>query len=100
MKLIGTLLACCLILAAAKAAIAVLAFALMLTLLWGLYARTARTIGYLVVCAIFWFAGAHPKWAFATTIGGVICIAIRWANHLETDEPGPSRNEIQPSDTS
>lgn len=93
MKLIGTLLVCCFILAAAKAAIAVLAFALMLTLLWGLFARTAQTIGYLIFCAIMWFAGAHPKWALAIIIGGAICIVFRWANHLESHEPGPSSDD-------
>ena len=87
MKLIGTLLVCCLVLAAARAAIVVLAFALLLTLLWELFARTAQTIGYLIFCAVVWFAGAHPKWALAVIIGGAICIVFRWANHLESDAP-------------
>lgn len=94
MRFIGTLLLLCLVLAAAKAALVVLALAIMLTLLWGLFTRTAQTIGYIFVCAIFWFAGAHPKWMLAVIIAGAICIAVRWVIRLESDEPNQSDENL------
>lgn len=94
MKLVGTLLLFCLVLAAAKAALAVLALAIMLTLLWDLYMRTAQTVGYIFACAIFWFAGAHPNWMLAVIIAGATCIAVRWVIRLESDEPNPSDDNL------
>lgn len=93
MKLIGTLLACCFIIAAAHAALAVMALAIFLTLLWGLYARTAQTVGYLFVCAVVWFASAQPKWALATIFLGLIIFAFRWANHIGADPSLQSDDE-------
>ena len=90
MKLILTMLVCCLVIAAARAAIAVLALAILLTLVWGLYARTAQTLGYLFVCAIVWFVGAHPKWTLAITLGAGAVVAIRSANHLLYKAKSPS----------
>lgn len=94
MKLAGSLLLLCLVLAAAKAALAVLALTIMLTLLWGLYTRTAQTVGYIFVCAIFWFAGAHPKWMLAVIIAGAICIAARWVIRPESNEPNQSDENL------
>lgn len=93
MKLIATMLAWSLVLAAAHAAIAVLALAILLTLLWGLYARTAQTIGYLFVCGLFWFASAQPKWALAIMVATMMIIAFRWANHIESDPSTPFEDD-------
>ena len=85
MKLIMTLITCCLIIAAARLAIAAFAMAILFTLIWGLYKRTAQTVGYLLTCAMVWFASAQPKWALAATMTTLAIIAVRWANHLKSD---------------
>lgn len=90
MKMIGIFIICCIILAAAKAILAVLALAFLLMMLWGLYARTAQTIGYLFTCAVVWFAGAQPKWALAILVAGLVLFAFCWANRSESDtQVGP-----------
>lgn len=85
MKLIMTLITCCLIIAAARLAIAAFALAILFTLIWGLYKRTAQTVGYLITCAMVWFASAQPKWALAATMATITIVAVRWANHLKSD---------------
>jgi len=85
MKLIITIITCCLIIAAARVAIAAFAVAILLTLIWGLYKRTAQTVGYLITCAIVWFASAQPKWALAAIMATLAIIAVRWANHIKSD---------------
>lgn len=50
MKLVATLLVCCLIVAAAKVSIALLFAACVLSLIWGAMFRPAQTFGFMAAC--------------------------------------------------
>jgi hypothetical protein len=76
MKLFATFFVFCLILAAAKAAIAVLAIAIMLALLWGAIFRPAQTYGFIATCLIVSLFSRYPGWCLiliAMAILGALC---------------------------
>lgn len=98
MRTIAFIIICCLGIAAAQAAIAVLALAITLTLIWGLYARTAQTFGFLVVGGLTYLASAFPKTALATGITCAAYFMFRQANHPnESQTSGPDSGALEPS---
>lgn len=99
MKLIAYIILGCLIIAAAQVTLAALALAIVLSLVWGLYARTSQTIGFLIVGGLTWLASAFPKTAFAS---GIVCVAyylFRDANHpSDSQGPNPESGSASPCD--
>jgi hypothetical protein len=77
MKLVATFFVCCLILAAAKAAITVLAIAILLALIWGAIFRPAQTYGFLATCLIISLFNRYPGWCLLTTALIVVLPAFR-----------------------
>ena len=98
MRTIAFIIICCLVIAAAQAAIAVLALAIALTFIWGLYARTAQTVGFLAVGGLTYLASASPNAALATGITCTADLIVREANHPnESQTSGPDSGEVEPS---
>jgi hypothetical protein len=65
MKPIVTFLVCCVIIAAAKATIAVMTIAALLMLLWGAIFRPAPTFGFLGACLIVMLFDRYPGWSLS-----------------------------------
>jgi hypothetical protein len=98
MRPFAFIIICCLVIAAAQAAIAVLALAITLTFIWALYARTAQTVGFLTVGGLTYLASAYPKTAIATGITCAAYFMFRQANHSsESQTSGPDSGEVEPS---
>ena len=66
MKLFATFFVCCVILAAAKVTIAVLAIATLLILIWGAIFRPAQTYGFIATCLIVSLFNHYPGWCLVT----------------------------------
>jgi hypothetical protein len=71
MRVLGQILLICLVISALQGAVAVLAIAIMLILLWGLFFRTEQTVGLMVLGLLLSALQFHP-WI---TIGALITLA-------------------------
>ena len=60
MRIIGMIIAGCLMLAALRLAVAVFALVAIVTLLWGLYSRPVQVLCFLVTCAFLRLLETHP----------------------------------------
>ena len=72
MKLVATLLVCCLVVAAAKASIAILFAACILSLVWGAMFRPAQTFGFIGLCLLSALLQRYPGWCLAMAAIGLI----------------------------
>lgn len=61
MKLLGQILLVCLVIAALQGLVAVLAIAIVLSLVWGLFYRTETTLGLIATCVLIAALQAHPS---------------------------------------
>jgi NAD/NADP transhydrogenase beta subunit len=77
MKLIMTLITCCLIIAAAKAAVAGLVLAVLLVLTWGAVFRPAQTLGFIASCLIISLLNRYPGWSIALVTMLILATTIR-----------------------
>lgn len=73
MKLVATLLVCCLIVAAAKASIAILFAACILSLIWGAMFRPAQTFGFMAACLAL---AAFERMPGLFIVGSTILLAL------------------------
>ena len=62
MRLIGTIIACCLIIAAAKAIAIILVLSCILMLVWGAVTSPASTLSFVIFCLIVSLADRYPGW--------------------------------------
>ena len=62
MKLLATFFVCCVILAAAKVTITVLAIGTLLILIWGAIFRPAQTYGLIATCLVVSLFSRYPGW--------------------------------------
>ena len=60
MRLVGTFLSACVILAAVKAAIIALALLFLIALLWGMFLHPKEVLSFLTFCAMLTVFTAHP----------------------------------------
>ncbi len=77
MKLLVTFFVCCVILAAAKVAIAILAVAILLILIWGAIFRPAQTYGFIATCLIVSLISRYPGWCVVAIVLAILVTAIR-----------------------
>lgn len=73
MKLVATLLVCCLVVAAAKASIAILFAACILSLVWGAMFRPAQTFGFMAACLAF---AAFERMPGLFLVGSTILLSL------------------------
>lgn len=89
MKLIGTLLACCLIIAVVQASIAALFVACLLTLLWGAICQPVRTFSFVALSMLAAIATRYPGWSLgllAIVAVTAICVPDRAAGVDSADD--------------
>ena len=60
MRIIGIIIAGCIMLAALRLAVAVFALVAIVTLLWALYSKPVQVLCFLVTCAFLRLLEAHP----------------------------------------
>ena len=77
MKIFATFFVCCVILAAAKVTIAVLAIATLLILIWGAIFRPAQTYGFIATCLIISLVGRYPSWCIVVIALAILVSACR-----------------------
>ena len=77
MKTLATFFVCCVIIAAAKATIAIFAIATLLALVWGAIFRPAQTYGFIATCLITSLVSRYPGWCLVTIALVVLVTAVR-----------------------
>lgn len=86
MKIVTTFFVCCVIIAAVKATIAVLAITLLLILIWGAIFRPAHTYGFIATCLIVALFSRYPGWCMVMIALVMLVTAFRGLS-AETTNP-------------
>ena len=90
MKLLGQVLLVCLLLSILKALVVLIAIAIVLLLIWGLFCRTHATVGLVAFSLLIEALQVHP----AVTIGLIVLsLLVVWtAPHCHVDDDRRSAN--------
>ncbi|MCO4092870.1 MAG: hypothetical protein HEQ34_13100 [Sphingorhabdus sp.] len=86
MKFLATLFICCVILAAAKATIVILAIAILFALVWGAIFRPAQTYGFIATCFIVSLFSRYPGWCLAAIVLVAVVTALRTTTTEATNQ--------------
>jgi hypothetical protein len=86
MKFLATFFVCCVIIAAAKATIAVLAITLLIILISGAIFRPAQTYGFIAICLTISLFNRYPGWCLLT-IATIVVVSVFRVLPTQTADP-------------